>query len=108
MVLAGAGRQIPDPGQPENRLSPRRRQHHRLSGSQTGSMADSSRRTTADGASPVKGERLDGFYRPIDRREESRSSGFPASVVAIQIPAKTATSPRTRLSVIGSPTSWVA
>ena len=31
-----------------------------------------------------------------------------ASVVAIQIPAKTATRPSTRVSVIGSPTSWCA
>jgi hypothetical protein len=33
---------------------------------------------------------------------------FAVSVVAIQMPANTATSPATRLSVIGSPTSWVA
>ena len=44
----------------------------------------------------------------INRRLREWRLGFLASVVAIQIPANTATSPSTRLGVIGSPTSWVA
>src|SRR5690348_10100872 len=40
--------------------------------------------------------------------EADIAARFLLSVVAIQMPKNTATSPATRLSVIGSPTSWVA
>src|SRR5258705_6872785 len=48
MVLARAGRQVPGPGQPENRLPLRRGQHRRLSGSQTGAMVAWPRRAAID------------------------------------------------------------